>query len=398
MAKYLLIQIFFSFLLSNVIKDIKIYGNSITKDDTILKTISHSVNDTINIQNLTLDQQKLFDTGLFYDTVIYFDSTIYNIIVFEKPKRSLSPVIDKNDILGWSAGISAKNNNINGKNKKLGMSLLAGANNLLELDYLDPKLKSTKDSLNINIYLKQTDNYQENYKLFNSGIQSSIALLTSNFLHQIKIINEAEFSKLNYYENTTEKNYSIINSFIYEFRTIKNKFFINLSHNYFNNIYDDYFSLKVNNLYSINFGKVNENLKLVINNKFYLNFSKNIPIYKKEYVINENYVRGYDINNLPFEMIESESTLLWNNIVSTSIQLEVPIKRTNSMLTNMLFFWDWGIGSNDIKKFNYSNKIKSYGMGFRYNIDKMGNIDICFGINPFNSKKEIQAIVNFKSF
>ena len=124
MAKYLLIQIFFSFLLSNVIKDIKIYGNSITRDDTILKTISHSVNDTINIQNLTLDQQKLFDTGLFYDTVIYFDSTVYNIIVFEKPKRSISPEIDKDDILGWSAGISAKNNNINGKNKKLGMSLL----------------------------------------------------------------------------------------------------------------------------------------------------------------------------------------------------------------------------------------------------------------------------------
>ncbi len=396
MAKYLLIQIFFSFLLSNVIKDIKIYGNSITRDDTILKTISHSVNDTINIQNLTLDQQKLFDTGLFYDTVIYFDSTIYNIIVFEKPKRSISPEIDKDDILGWSAGISAKNNNINGKNKKLGMSLLAGANNLLELDYLDPKLKSTRDSLNVNIYLKQTDNSQENYKLFNSGIQTSIALLTSNFSHQIKIINEAEFSKLNYYENTAEKNYSILNSFIYEFRTIKNKFFINLSHNYFNNIYDDYFSLKVNNLHFINFRKVNENLKLVINNKLYLNFSKNIPIYKKEYVINENYVRGYDINNLPFDMLEN--TLLWNNIVSTSIQLELPIKKTNLMLTNMLFFWDWGIGSNDIKKFNYKNKIKSYGLGFRYNIDKMGNIDICFGINPFNAKKEIQAIVNFKSF
>lgn len=396
MAKYLLINIFFSFLLSNVIKDIRIYGNIITRDDTILKTISHSVNDTINIQNLTLDQQKLFDTGLFYDTVIYFDSTIYNIIVFEKPKRSISPEIDKDDILGWSAGISAKNNNINGKNKKLGVSLLAGANNLFELDYLDPKLKSTKDSLNINIYLKQTDNSPENYKLFNSGIQTSIALLTSNFSHQIKIINEAEFSKLNYYENTAEKNYSFINSFIYEFRAIKNKFFINLSHNYFNNIYDDYFSLKVNNLHFIDFGKINENLKLVINNKLYLNFSKNIPIYKKEYVINENYVRGYDINNLPFDMLEN--TLLWNNIVSTSIQLELPIKKTNLMLTNMLFFWDWGIGSNDIKKFNYKNKIKSYGLGFRYNIEKMGNIDICFGINPFNSKKEIQAIVNFKSF
>ena len=126
--------------------------------------------------------------------------------------------------MGWSAGISAKNNNINGKNKKLGVSLLAGANNLFELDYLDPKLKSTKDSLNINIYLKQTDNSPENYKLFNSGIQSSIALLTSNFSHQIKIINEAEFAKLNYYENTTEKNYSIINSFIYEFKTKKINF------------------------------------------------------------------------------------------------------------------------------------------------------------------------------
>ena len=102
-------------------------------------------------------------------------------------------------------GFQLKNNNINGKNKKLGTSLLAGANNLLELDYLDPKLKSTRDSLNVNIYLKQTDNSQENYKLFNSGIQTSIALLTSNFSHQIKIINEAEFSKLNYYENVAEK-------------------------------------------------------------------------------------------------------------------------------------------------------------------------------------------------
>ena len=108
MAKYLLIQILFSLLLSNVIKDIEIYGNRITKDDTILKIISHSVNDTINIQNLTLDQKKLFDTGLFYDTVIYFDSTIYNIIVFEKPKLNISPEIDKDDILGWSAGISVK--------------------------------------------------------------------------------------------------------------------------------------------------------------------------------------------------------------------------------------------------------------------------------------------------
>ena len=385
MAKYLLIQIFFSFLLSNVIKDIKIYGNSITRDDTILKTISHSVNDTINIQNLTLDQQKLFDTGLFYDTVIYFDSTIYNIIVFEKPKLNISPEIDKDDILGWSGGISVKNNNISGKNRKLGVNLLAGANNLLELNYLDPKLKFTNDSLNINIYLKKIDNYQENYKLFNSGIQSSIALLTSNTVHQIKFINDAEFSKLNYYESITEKNYSIINSLIYEFKTIKHKFFINLSFNYFNQIYKNYFSLKANNQHRINFGNVNENLKLIINNKLYLNFSKNIPIYKKEYIINENYVRGYDIKNLPLNIIEN--TLLWNNVVSTSIQIELPIKKTNSILTNMLFFWDWGIGSNDIKKFNYINKIRSYGLGLRYNINKMGNVDICFGINPFNSKR-----------
>ena len=97
------------------------------------------------------------------------------------------------------------NNNISGKNRKLGVNLLAGANNLLELNYLDPKLKFTNDSLNINIYLKKIDNYQENYKLFNSGIQSSIALLTSNTVHQIKFINDAEFSKLNYYESITEK-------------------------------------------------------------------------------------------------------------------------------------------------------------------------------------------------
>ena len=287
--------------------------------------------------------------------------------------------------------------NIKGKNRKLKINTLIGASNTIGIKYCNPKLKQTKDSLNISINYKFSDNFQENYEIYNNAIVSSISFLTNNPLHQIKILNATEYSRLFFNNGENEKNYFTINSIIYQYKKKSNQLDFQLSSNLFKQTYKNYLSMKFENKFYIYFNRKKENGRLLIKNKAYLNFSNNIPIYQKEYLINENYVRGYDINNLP-EQLNAQSSLLWNNIITATIQIELPFHNTSFISTDLLLFWDWGIASNEYKTFNYDNKLTSYGLGVRYNINKMGSVDICIGINPINAKKEIQGIVNFKSF
>ena len=131
-----------------------------------------------------------------------------------------------------------------------------------------------------------------------------------------------------------------------------------------------------------------------------INSSKNIPIYNQNYLISEDYVRGYDINSLPDNSNISEK-LLWSNIATTTIQIELPFYDLGSISTNLLFFGDWGYGweylNTELDILN-NQKIRSFGLGIRFNIMKMGSVDVCVGMNPYNSAKEIQGIANFTSF
>ena len=398
MKNYIIILFFISSLIySNVIEQIVIHGNNITREQTILDLINHTEGDSVNIKQAILDQETLFNTGLFYDAIIYPDSSIYNIIVFEKPKKIFRPDFNKDDFLGWSYGASMLFNNIKGKNRKLKINALIGAANSIGIKYCNPKLKQTNDSLNINLDYKFYDNFQENYEIYSNAIESSISFLTTNPLHQIKILNETKYSRLFFSNGKNEKNYFTVNSIIYQYRTQKNQCDFKLSSNIFKKTYKNYLSMKFDNKFYIYFDKQLESGRLLIQNKGYFNFAENIPIYQKEYLINENYIRGYDINNLP-EKLNAQNNLLWNNIITSTLQIELPFHKTNFIYTDLLLFWDWGIASNDYKVFNYDHKLKSYGLGIRYHVDKMGSVDICIGINPINSKKEIQGIVNFKSF
>ena len=58
---------------------------------------------------------------------------------------------------------------------------------------------------------------------------------------------------------------------------------------------------------------------------------------------------------------------------------------------------DFGIGSNNYKKFQRTNKIRSYGAGIRFDIIKFVNLDLCVGINPYG-EKESHLIINTKKF
>ena len=63
----IILTLIISYLQPNVINEIIITGNDITKESVILDLISHVPGDSINIQKAIEDQEALFNSGLFYD-------------------------------------------------------------------------------------------------------------------------------------------------------------------------------------------------------------------------------------------------------------------------------------------------------------------------------------------
>ena len=393
----ILLFLILSCIYTSTIHEIQISGNIFTNEKTILDLISHSRGDSINIKQAIKDQEALFNSGLFYDAIIYPSDSIYYIFVFEKPKLLARPEADEHDISGWSYGGSLLFNNIKGDNKKLKISALAGATTLIDIKYCQPKLHNTNDSLNITLSNKYYENIENDYKIYNQGIKTSIALFTYDASHQLKISNQLGYSKLYFGNGNTEKNYVMINSLIYKFNQLNNLFKIKLSHVLFQDIYSGYFSIDLENNYYLYFSDNTDNGRLLIKNQLKLNCSNNIPIYNKIYLISENHVRGYNINKIPPNS-NIVDNLLWNNIMTSTIQVELPFYNLGSVSTDLLFFWDFGFGFDDYKKYELNNKIRSFGLGIRYDIMKLGSVDVCAGMNPYNANKEIQVIVNFINF
>ena len=395
--------IILAYMHANTIEEIIITGNSFTKDSTILNLISHSLGDSINIEHAIEDQAILFNSGLFYDAIIYPDNSKYYIFVWEKPTILPRPEIDKHDVLGWSYGGSVLFNNLKGENRKLKVSALIGASTLIDIHYSHPKFKKIKDSLNINLYNKFYDNTENNYKIYSKGIKTSFALLTQNTSHQIKISNKVEYYKLLFGTGNNENNYSIMNSLGYQVKLggLNNQLKIKLAHLWFEHTYKNYFSMNLENNYYIYFKDISyegqNSPRLLIRNQLKINTSNNIPIYNKDYIISENYVRGYNINNLPDNFNAYENNLLWNNIIASTMQIELPLYDSGFISRDLLFFWDWGVGWDwiDFDDFDLveGSGLSSFGIGLRYDIMKIAKIDICIGMTPYNGNKELQIIV-----
>ena len=124
--------------------------------------------------------------------------------------------------------------------------------------------------------------------------------------------------------------------------------------------------------------------------------SQIIPIYNKIYIGSENYVRGYKANPIENNIVV-QNKLKWNNIITSTIQLETPLAKKNLFNIDFLLFLDFGFGTNNYKHFKIKNKIRSHGMGIRFDIIKFINLDLYLGINPYG-EKEFHIIVNTKKF
>ena len=105
----------------------------------------------------------------------------------------------------------------------------------------------------------------------------------------------------------------------------RNIFAIDYSFIIFKNYYKNYNKIKIKNNFSIPFIKNKDSGRLVIINQCIINFSNRLPIYNKIYLNTETLVRGYAPNPLNYIESDLNNKLKWNNIISTTVQLELPL-------------------------------------------------------------------------
>jgi len=380
------------------IKEIIIIGNNITSDEFILDTIHHTPGDTVNINLANQDMLDLYETGLFDDVTIYSPAdTLYSILLSEKKYTTIKPLIDKDDIKGISFGGALIFDNIKGENKKFELSMLFGEHSLYNLTYLNPQLKKTRDTLKVDIYNKQFTNIENQYIVDRTALQSLFSLpLSKTYAMQLAVT--YEHNKVHtLINNTMENNHSLaINMFYQKKYTSNNTFNIHYCGTLFDKYYKNNNMIKLIHKYYIPFLRSSAGGHLLIQNQFQMNSSNIIPIYDKIYIGTENYVRGYKANPVK-NNTAIQNNLKWNNIIVSTLQWETLLAKKSYFNIEFLLFMDFGIGSNNYKKFKRKNKIRGYGAGIRFDIIKFVNLDLCLGLNPYG-EKEFHVIVNTKKF
>ena len=136
-----------SFLIcQNQIEKIVIIGNTKTSKTIILNILNHKVGDSINMDLVVDDKKKLLDLQLFNNVIVYPYESIYYIIVKEKSNFSFTPLISKDEILGWSYGIGFEIKNIKNLPQKIDFGIMDGeiTSYFLEYSKINPNKKITR--------------------------------------------------------------------------------------------------------------------------------------------------------------------------------------------------------------------------------------------------------------
>ena len=139
--------------------------------------------------------------------------------------------------------------------------------------------------------------------------------------------------------------------------------------------YPNNIAFKLLNKYYIPFPVVPDKVRLLIKNQAKINFSTNIPVYNKIYIGTENHIRGYNPNPLK-NPLAIQNRLKSNNMIASTLQLEILLMKKQVIDMSLLLFADWGVGADYYKHFNIIDKIHSHGIGIRIDRTKLFSVDL----------------------
>ena len=380
MMKKIIYCIFISCWLyaNELITNIKISGNTKTKNYIILQEIKHPIGITFNSSIAKADQERIYSLDIFnFVQIGYIDST-YHILVQEKQNYSISPKIKKNT-LDKGFGLKIKFHNINGNNNQIESGVTFGKIKYFFTKYTNSLINKKNHFISVLSEIEKHDNLIENYSKVYSNIALSYNL--KNKKTMMSIFLNGQKNKLTYLTNES-RSYSFINTGI-NLTAKKNNINLILSQYFSLNKIDNYSKISFKHQY-IKKNKDNSSY-LLINSQMQLISNNYSPVHEISYLGGDDLVRGYETNP-ELNHTEVQNKLKFKNFIFNSIQFEIPIFNSKKTQTNLFFFIDQAIGSKKNSDFNFSNKIKGYGFGYSIYTKKEIKFDLSVGLNQYGQR------------
>jgi len=398
MRKTLISILLVNIIYTNYVKEIIIVGNNKTKTSIIYHNIKHPVNYPFNIEIAKNDQERLKGLECFENVSIENKDSLYQVYVIEKPAITFIPLINKEDGIGWSGGLNINFNNVDGKTNRLYTTILFGDYKKYDIEYVDRKLGKSKYQLKVHYENSKSRNIEDTFNLSSRTITFKFLTKKSNKnlgLYFSEQNNKIDIGNNNLFEIQNDEFKYIVytltykNNFLFDFGNQ----FLKINCNYFNSQksrHDNYsslfFSLEKNIFLSNNLTPPRLKLKFLGS----LKSKKNLPYYENEYLGGDRYVRSFEPN--PEKNHENiKNKLKFFNMLIYSLELHIPLDEKINLLNNLnlMFFVDYGLGSNSYNHFDLSNKIKGFGLGCKFNMSivEQEEFIISYGLNEFGQRQ-----------
>ena len=393
-----LIIISITLINANYVKEIIIIGNLKTKTSVLYNNIKHPVNAPFNSEIAKNDQKRLKNLECFEAVSIKNKDSLYQIYVVEKPSITFLPIINKEDGIGWAGGINLDFNNIQGKTNRLYTKVLFGNIKKYNIEFVDRKLGKSHYQMKINYETSESASIENNYTLYNSTI--TLKFLTDNFKNKLgfyisKHSNKIDIKNNNLFNIQNDKFSYLVYTLTYKNNFLFNygKQFLKIHYNYYHSQkyeHDNYTSFLMHTEKSIFLGNQTTNPKLKFKFLASLKSKNNLPYYENEFLGGDKYVRGYKPNP-ELNPEKSKDKLKFFNMLIYSMEFLIPVEEQSNLINNLnlMFFVDYGLGSNSFDNFNLSNKIKSFGVGCTFNMSMVEKEEfiLSFGLNEFGKRQ-----------
>lgn len=401
-------------LIAIPIDTLAINGNIHTSEKIILREIKHPIPGEYQDDIALEDRNRLYNLGIFSSVDIYQFENAYKIELVETNRYLPLPLINIEESKGkegYSFGLALRILNFRGLNEDLIFGGMFGERDIYFINFRDPWISGDHQSFQFEAFRFMNERfiYENEVELPFDFISNGFNLSTGFFKtykHKFNIqsgfIHNSIDSKLGgitYIPTQTKYDFIPIKfDYSYDTRDIYNDpesgIFFNLNPQFF-------IGLKKSNSYSQIFYSLN-NFKKVANFRDIIFISKlngviksgkDIPVYNREYLGGEDYVRGY--SPFPNENPSSIREFIQvNNVLKQSLELQwtlTPKKLYGSFEfgIDQVLFLDAGFGSmkpNDLFK---RKPIIGFGAGFRFFISGMGVISMDFGFNPYGGQMQL---------
>ena len=407
----IIISVFVSILFPQDIKAIEIQGNLKTKEYIILREINQKINEPLNPENVINDQNRIYNIGLFSLVKIEAVDSIYQVQVNEKWFYVVPfPIIKyDNQSEKFSYGAGIQHSNFRGRNENIATGATAGNIREYFFWYENPWISGDHNSLEIGLYNESSDHHVYNILEKDKGFFAGGGFF-KGYNHKF----DFSFNYNNKLIETLDNPESDKDTLELEHLTQTDFLYIRLGSDYkydTRDIHIDpssgiFFNIKLNNIFGFkdtqNIYAIETHFNIyknlfrsyfnpVFRYKFFgqIQYSDlNIPVFKKEYIGGQGYIRGYSPIPSNNTMDNSREMLEVDNLLINTIEIQSTLIKRKEYLekvemgVDFVLFADWGVGYNLNEFINFNNSLVGYGLGLRIFI-MGGLIKIDYG---FNSK------------